>query len=261
MALKRRRTLVVVIIVILAGILVVTGIFLQWEQGTRTSERHDMTYSIALSVNTTIENVTLYLPVPELNGTPVLAGSFANRSAYGVPADWDVTITPVDGRQVLSIRAPRIVPDYVGYPIPVEPGRIPDRTPVPPATAFSPDTPVLVPVKMIAMESWPSAINTTNPAGHEPVFQPSGEYSPADQNSPVFSGNACSYRVPIYISYTAERPAGISVRTSIEGVNAIWKGGWIFNRYSDTTSLVLDNGTRGWVEAGGMLVSGEGVSW
>jgi hypothetical protein len=261
MALKRKWVLPVVIVVILGVLLVITGIFFQWEQGTRNSERQDITYSIAVSVNTTIENVTLCLPVPELHGTPVLAGSFVNRSGYGIPADWEITVNPVEGRQMLSIKAPRIVPYYVGYPIPVEPGKIPDRTPVPPATAFSPETPVLVPVEMITKESWPSAINTSNPAGHEPVFSPPGEYSPVQQNGPVYSGNAYAYLVPIYISYTAGTPAVISVRTRIEGVNAIWKGGWIFNQYSDTVSLVLDNGTRGWVEARGILVTGEGVFW
>jgi hypothetical protein len=261
MAVKREWKFVVVIIVILAGILVISGIFLQWGQVTRNSERHDMTCSIVLSVNTTIENVTLYLPVPELYGTPVLAGAFVNRSAYGVPEDWNITIIPVEGRPVLSVRAPRIIPEYVGYPIPVEPVKTPDRTPLPPATAFSPETPVIVPVEMITMESWSSPINTTNPAGHAPVFRPRGEYSPARQNSPVYSGKAYAYRVPIYISYTAKTPVAVSITTRIEGVNSIWKGGWIFNRYSDTVSLVLENDTRGWVETGGTLVAGEGVPW
>ena len=261
MDLRRKWRIAVVILVILAGIMVIAWISVQWEQNTRNSERHDVTYTIMLSVNTTIENVTLYLPVPELNGTPVLAGPFVNRTGYGVPEDWNITIISVEGRPMLSIRAPRMVPGYVGYPIPVEPGKTPDRTPVPPATAFSPETPVLVPVELITMESRPLAIDTGNPAGHEPVFSPRGGYTPVHTNGPVVQGTVSSYRVPLYISYAAGRPTEISLHTSIEGVNAIWKGGWIFNRYSDTVSLVLENGTRGWVETGGTLVAGEGVSW
>ncbi|MDD1712682.1 MAG: hypothetical protein LUQ69_05910, partial [Methanoregulaceae archaeon] len=72
---ERKGRLVVVILVFLAGIVVIGAMFFQGEQNTRNSERHDMSYTIVLSVNNTIENVTLYLPVPELNGTPVLAGS------------------------------------------------------------------------------------------------------------------------------------------------------------------------------------------
>jgi hypothetical protein len=258
---ERKGRLVVVILVFLAGIVVIGAMFFQGEQNTRNSERHDMSYTIVLSVNNTIENVTLYLPVPELNGTPVLAGSFVNRSGYGIPADWDLTIVPVDGRPMLSVSAPRIIPEYEGYPIPVEPGKTPDRTPVPRATAFSPETPVLIPFELITGESWTSAIDTSNPAGHEPVFSPPGEYSPVIRNDPVHPGNARSYRIPVSIRYTAESPVMVSIYTRIEGVNAIWKGGWIFNRYSDTVSLVLENGTQGWVEAGGTLVAGEGVFW
>lgn len=258
---KKKWLFVIVIGVLLTLILAVSGIFLQWEQVTRSSERHDMTCSIVLEVNRTIENVTLYLPVPELQGTPVLAGSFVDRSAYGVPSDWNITIIPVEGRQVLSIRAPRIVPDYAGYPLPVEPGKAPDRTPVPSSTVVSPVTPVLIPIEMTILQPWPSAINTTNPAGHEPVFRPDGEYSPVRRNVPGYSGNAFAYHVPVYLNYTAESPADVSVRTSIEGVNAIWKGGWVFNRYSDTVILELRNGTRGWFNTGGTLVTGEGVFW
>jgi hypothetical protein len=228
---ERKGRLVVVILVFLAGIVVIGAMFFQGEQNTRNSERHDMSYTIVLSVNNTIENVTLYLPVPELNGTPVLAGSFVNRSGYGIPADWDLTIVPVDGRPMLSV------------------------------SAFSPETPVLIPFELITGESWTSAIDTSNPTGHEPVFSPLGEYSPVIRNDPVHPGNARSYRIPVSIRYTAESPVMVSIYTRIEGVNAIWKGGWIFNRYSDTVSLVLENGTQGWVEAGGTLVAGEGVFW
>jgi hypothetical protein len=114
---------------------------------------------------------------------------------------------------------------------------------------------------LITGESWTSAIDTSNPTGHEPVFSPLGEYSPVIRNDPVHPGNARSYRIPVSIRYTAESPVMVSIYTRIEGVNAIWKGGWIFNRYSDTVSLVLENGTQGWVEAGGTLVAGEGVFW
>lgn len=261
MDVRRKWRVAVIILVILAGIIVLAWISFQWEQTTSRSERHDVTYTIRLSVNTTIENVTLYLPVPEQDGTPILAGSFVNRTGYGVPADWNITIIPVEGRQMLSIRAPLIEPVYVGYPIPAEPGKTPDRTPVRPATAFSPETPVLVPVELITLESRALAIDTGNPAGHEPVFRPQGDYTPVQGTSPVVSGTVSSYRVPVYLNYSAGGPVTVELFMSIEGVNSIWKGGWIFNRYSDTVSLVLGNGTRGWVEAEGTLIAGEGVSW
>ena len=41
----------------------------QFDQSSRQSERYDYFYTIDLSYTTTIDNVTLFLPVPELNNT------------------------------------------------------------------------------------------------------------------------------------------------------------------------------------------------
>ena len=255
----RKWRIVSVILVILVIIVFFTWISFQWEQSTRQSERHDLTYSIELSVNTTIENVSLLLPVPELNKTPLLADALVNRTGYGVPADWNLSIVRVEGIPMLSIIAARMIPEYHGYPLPIEPGKTPNQTPVPSATEYSSETPVLVPVLCAVMESRPMSIDTRNPAGHEPVFMPGEQFIPVTGTSPAYQGAGFSHRVPIYIQYTSDRPATLSIRISIEGSNSIWRGGWLGNRYSDAVSLTLDNGTQGWIEGEGTLITGEDV--
>jgi autotransporter adhesin len=51
----------------------------------------------------------------------------------------------------------------------------------------------------------------------------------------------------------------ISLRVSVQGSNAIWKGGWMNNLYSDTVVLEIADGTQGWIEGEGKLFTAEGV--
>lgn len=250
---------ILLIVVILIGISLFAGISVWWEQTTAKSERHDLTYSIELSVNTTIENVTLLVPVPELDGTPVLAGALVNGTGFGVPEDWALSIVMVEGRPMLSIHAARIVPTYHGYPIPVEIGKTPEQTPVPPATAYSPETPVLIPIWCVVTESVPQAIDTADPLGHEPVFFPGGEFIPVNGTLSRYQGKAFHHNVPVFIQYSSDHPATVSLQARIEGVNAIWRGGWVYNQYSDSVLIGPENSTKGWVDGEGTLVTGEGV--
>jgi hypothetical protein len=256
---KQKWRIIFVITIILISLSIFAWIAFQWEQGTKRSERHDYMYEIDLSFDKTIENVTLLLPVPVVNNTPVLIGSLVNGTGYGVPADWDLVIVEENGTPMLSIRADRMVPEYHGFPIPIEPGKTPDQTPLPSATEYSRETPVMMPVHIVATASVPLTIDTRNPLGHEPVFVPEGRFTPLKDLPFGYRGTEYVHMVPIFISYTSDIPATLTLRTSIQGVNSIWKGGWVYNRYSDTVSLELGNGTQGWVEVEGTFLTGDGV--
>jgi hypothetical protein len=255
----RKWGIIFVILVVLIGLVIFTWISFQWQKETRASERHDLSYSIELSVNTTIDNVTLLVPVPELNRTPLLAGSFVNGTGYGMPKDWNFSIVIIQGAPMLSITASKIIPEYHGYPIPIELGKTPEQTPVPMTTEYSIETPVLTPIVCVVIESRPGTIDTRNPVGREPVFFPEEQFTPMTGTSNGFQGVKYLHNVPLYITYTSDRPANLSIRVAIEGVNSIWRGGWLSNGYSDSVFLVLNSSTQGWVESEGTLVTGEGV--
>ncbi len=256
---EKKRRLIFVLALIFVSLSILAWIAIQWEQGTRQSERHDYTYEIDLSCDKTIENVTLLLPVPVVNTTPVLAGTLVNGTGYGVPADWNLAIVEVNGTPMLSIRAARMVPEYHGFPIPIEPGKTPSETPQPSATEYSSETPVLVPVHLVATASVPLTINTRNPLGHELVLAPEGQFTALKDTPSGYRGTGYVHVVPVYVRYTSGFPATLTLRVNIQGVNAIWRGGWLYNRYSDTVSLELGNGTPGWVEGEGILLTGEGI--
>ena len=246
-------------ILIVIFIVVAAGVSFLWDQSCRASERHDYTYEIGLSYNTTIENVTLLVPVPELNGTPVIAVSLVNGTGYGVPADWNLSIEDVNGTPMLAIRAARMVPEYHAYPLPVEPGASPLPVTPQPGNEYSAETPVLAPINLAVMIPGNRTIDTREPLGKEPVLYPDGQFIPADRTTAAYQGDAYLHRVPVYVRYISDRPADIGIRVSIEGVNSIWRGGWLSNVYTDRVVIELNNGAQGWVEGEGTLTTGAGV--
>ncbi len=254
----RKRTLFILAFILLAVILFA---WVSWEfdQISRRSERHDYHYSIDLSYTSTIENVTLFLPVPGLNNTPAFITTILNGTAYGVSSDWNLSVINRNKTPMLAIRAARMVPEYHGYPVAIEPGATVLPTTLVPGHEYTGDTPVLMPVSVAVMETSASEINTRNPVGHEPLFFPGGVFTPGSEAPLNCNCPAYDHPVPVYISYTSDRPVLISLRVSVEGTNSVWRGGWVSNAYSDTVVLEIANSTRGWVEGNGKLVTGKGV--
>ena len=250
-------------LVILAFILLSVIFFVyaawQFDQSTRQSEGHHYYYTIDLSYTSTIENVTLFLPVPELNSAPVLITSLLNGTAYGVSPEWNLSVVRENGTPMLAIRADRMVPEYHGYPIAIEPGTSVLPTTLVPGHEYTGDTPVLMPVTVAVMETSQSVIDTHTPFGHEPLFFPVGTFTPGSCDIPGCDWLLYDHPVPIYTSYTSERPVVISLGVSVTGSNSIWRGGWLSNTYADSVFVEVTNGTQGWIEGEGKLVTAEGV--
>jgi hypothetical protein len=250
----RPRTLL-----ILTMILVVFAFFAwtayQFDQVTRQSIRHDYFYSIDLSYNTTITNVTFIVPLPELNTTPLFIESLVNGTAYGIPPDWNITIVSENRSPMLAIRADRMVPEYNGYPIAIEPGASVLPTTLRPGHEYSGETPVLVPVNIAIMNGSAGNIETRQPFGREPLFFPGGAFSPGSCTLPSCDGAVYDHLVPVYIRYTSGGTVSVSLRVSVQGTNAIWRGGWVSDSYSDTVFIEVANDTQGWIEAEGKVLT------
>jgi len=249
----------ILIVLVLIALVFFALMAYQFDKMATQSERHMYRYSIDLSYDTMIENVTLYLPVPERNATPFFIETLLNGTAYGVSPDWNLSIVHENGTPMLAIRAARMVPEYHGYPIRIEPGVSVLPTTLVPGREYSSNTPILQPVSIGVMELSPSAVDTRSPVNHEPVFFPRGVFTQETGIPMAYNGPVYDHPVPVYIRYTSERPATISLRIGIQGSNMIWKGGWESNSYSDTVVLEIANGTQGWVMGEGKLSTADGV--
>jgi hypothetical protein len=247
----RFRT-ILILVVILAVVSVFAWTAYQFDQAAARSGRHDYSYLLELSYNTSLQNVTFILPVPELNHTPFFMESILNKTAYGIYSDWNCTIVRENGTPMLAITAARMVPEYQGYPIAIDPGTTVLPTTLVPGHEYSADTPVLVPVTVAVMEPVDREINTSFPSGREPLFFPDGLFIPGSCTLPC-AGQVYDHHVPVYIWYTAEHPVSLSLRVSISGTNSAWRGGWTSHGYSDTVVIETVNDTRGWIAGEGRL--------
>jgi hypothetical protein len=224
-----------------------------FNQSASESGEHYFHYTITISYTSTIDNVTILLPVPLLDGTPVLDGSFLDRAASGVPPGWNLSLEVVNETPMLAVRAATMVPEYHGYPIAIEPGQSP--LPATPASGreYSTDTPVLMPVSLGTVFPVNRTIDTRNPVGKQPRFFPGGGF--ALRNGHVQShanGREFKHTVPVYVDFTAASPVTISISTGIEGINAVWRGGWVPHEYSDTVTIEVTE-PAGWIYAEGIL--------
>jgi hypothetical protein len=217
----------IILVFILLAVVFLAFMAWQFDQSVRQSERPSYSYTIEFSYNATIDNVTLILPVPELNNTPFFTESLLNGTAYGVSPDWNLSLVNENGSPMLAIKSARMVPDYHGSPIAIEPGATsPLPTTLVPGHEYTSDTPVLMPVTIAVTETNTAVIDTRMPVGREPVFFPGGTFMPGSSVTPLAGGSVYDHRVPVYINYTSEHPAAVWVRVSVTGSNMIWKGGF-----------------------------------
>jgi hypothetical protein len=249
----------IILVFVLLAVVFFAFVAWQFDQSARQSERHKYSYTIEFSYNTTIDNVTFILPVPELNNTRFFTESLLNGTAYGVSPDWNLSLVNRNGTPMLAIKAARMVPDYHGSPIAIEPGESPLPTTLVPGHEYTSDTPVLMPVTIAVMETSMSAIDTHEPVGREPVFFPGGNFIPGSSVTSLGSGSAYDHRIPVYINYTSEHPADIWLRVSVTGTNEIWRGGWESNTYSDSVFVEIADGSKGWTDGEGKLITAEGI--
>lgn len=98
---------------------------------------HNYDYWVTITPNKTIYNITLFLPVPMLNGeVHYLVFDAINASK---PSDWKCNIVDTEYGKMLRISADIITPDYHSIKI---------------------------------VEHTTHTINTKNPVGNEPIFYP-----------------------------------------------------------------------------------------
>jgi hypothetical protein len=258
---RRRRIIILLAIIIVFSAAFLTWIAWQTEQQFRQSEQHEYMYEIVLSFNATLENVTLLLPVPERNGTPFFTQALVDRTAYGVPPDWNLSIQEENGTPMLAIRADRMNPKYHSTPVPIESGQTPLPTTLVQGVEYTDNTPVLMPVWMVVTVPVNHTIDTRDPLSGEPLFYPEGSFVPGSTNIPGFSGSVHEHTAPVFVQFTADQSTTFSLRTEIQGTNSIWRLGWTFNQYSDTVTLEIRDSRQGWLEGKGILLSGEGVYW
>jgi hypothetical protein len=256
MTLSSKHVLLIFAILLVA--IIITGFFSLGMVMRQESEYHEFQYRVAISTQSALENVTLVLPVPFTDNTSLLGEALVNGEGYGIPQDWRLSLEHLNGTPMLKILAAKIVPEYHGYPVPIEPGSTPILTPPPASTAFSNETPVLIPLEFGISQRVQRSIDTQNPFNREPLLSHPGLLKSAPCQGPSMSGQCYQYMAPIYVQYSSREAGNLTISISSGGTNQWWEGGWSGNSYNEAVEVTLEKNQQGWIQGTGLLSTGSG---
>jgi hypothetical protein len=248
---------VAVVVALLAG-----ALWLYSEHLYRTSYESSYTYELAVNTNETLENVTLYLPVPAGAGAsgpddaPDLATAMAEE---GNATDANFTYRTVDTERgpMLTVTAQRVTVTPRYYEYVEEDGRgervrISEREydPSNPNMRKDANAGTLLTVTIPA----DAPVATADPWGVEPLFRPRSDRRPTACDFPAADWLRCyEYDSAVYAAYEANRTARVSVVTRVEGQNAWWVFGWNYDAYQDRVSAELRGPQNGWTNVTGTV--------
>ncbi len=286
--------------ILFAGALLITGLLLLFavaipfvlNENRAMTGHHVIEYSVRISSDTALENLTLLLPVPSGNGISSMGHGLAYGSGYGVPGGWNLSLERQNGSQYLKITDAQYIPERAAYPVPISQDAmkngshpqdnltirtIPLATtsvvsdtrngsvyttwigPGANATMAARDLPVLRPVEFGVREMVDATITTRDPFGVEPLLEPKVDLHETGCGVPVTKTARCfAYTSPVFIGYNSSEPADIEVSVSLHASNEWWELGWSSNSYTDRITINSAQGKKGWMTAEGVLMTGNG---
>jgi len=282
--------IIAIILALLAYLVITVPAIL--EENREGTGHHVIEYTIRISSDTSLDNLTLLLPLPTVRGSFPLGDDLVNGSGYGVPPGWNLSLESQNGSPFLKITGAQFVPERTPYPVAIDEDdgenishlrenftsrAIPLAT-----TVFDRDTrigtvyavrtgegrnatgtvrnlSVLRPVELGVRRTIATAINTRDPFGSEPLLEPKEDIRETGAVTPVTrTARSFAYASPVYLDYRSDKPAKIEISVSVLGSNEWWELGWSSNSYTDRIFASLPDGGRGWVRAEGFLVTGNG---
>ncbi|MCG7850034.1 MAG: hypothetical protein MIO93_12780 [ANME-2 cluster archaeon] len=223
----------IVVLVVLAGL---------WMYHTHElkKETYSSTYSydISMQIDSVLTNVTLFLPLPALDGESKIGDSI--KMGWGTsaskPDDWECSIVDTEHGEMLKVSADRIAPVFRSLPVPIEPGEEPRETGKVSET-YSETTPVLWPFGISVILPSDYGINTIDPLENEPMLYP---------------------RHYIYADYKTAPDTKVSLYIRLEGRNEWWVYGWSGDQYGDSLFMTLYGEKHGWYQLSGPYTEDEG---
>ncbi len=228
----------------------------------RESYKSEYAYRITLETNSTLKDLTFYIPLPIFKeesqiGAQIIDGNVSK------PEDWKFSVVETKHGKMLKITAREFVPEYRSLPVPIEPGKEPTALPEPNISeTFSQHTPVLTSKEISVALPAGHEINTKNPIGNESLLAPEYNLTLSSYDVPYPEGRTPpivhKYESRIYANYTSSPTAKISVYVMLEGTNSWWVYGWSFNKYTDQAETTITGQQHGWSIMTGKLMERDG---
>ena len=227
-------------IVILVVLISVVSYQVFVENAYRTSLNSTYSYTCTFTTDSTLSNVTIFLPVPaDPSGNSPIVAQFSAGAIDGIPEDWTVSLYDTGKTTLVRITTPLIIPPA---------GTLPEK-----------------PYRLVLSSDIKSGtvIDTREPIQNSALFRPIRDLQqvscpPAD--SPENGTPQCyRYLTSLYADYQASPDASVTITSSLTGKNS-WK---IFepesNEYTTSIGLMMSGENHGWKNVNGVLQSGTGM--
>jgi len=209
------------------------------ENAYRESLESTYSYSCAISTDSVLTNVTLFIPVPsgKTGNSPVIE-RFGVRGIEGIPPEWKTALTGSNKGTYVEITTPVIAPVLNGTN----------------KNGYA--------VELSLHTTSPRLIDTRDPQGNDAVFHPMQDVRKVDctttTSSTTGKGACYTYLGSVYADYSASPDARVTISSEVAGRNS-WK---IFeaeeNEYRASISVLMFGDQHGWIAAKGILKTGIG---
>jgi hypothetical protein len=210
------------------------------EKAYLTSLSSNYSYTCNITTDSTLSNVTFFLPVPaDTSGNSPIVAQFSAETIEGLPEDWEVSLYDTGKSTLVRITIPEIIPPA---------GTLPEK---PYSIVLSSD-----------MKSG-TVIDTREPINNSALFRPVRDLRQVscfpDSSRENGTPQCYHYLTSMYADYQTSPDASVTITSSLTGKNS-WK---IFeprsNEYSTGISLIMVGENRGWKTVNGYLQSSTGT--
>lgn len=215
----------VLLIIISAGLLSI------WWQDQKQkmynrSLRSSYGYDVVLTTDSTLSNVTLYLPLPVINNTSSVGVDIVEHHFNNNEPSWEYALVDTEHGLMLSMKN---------------------------------EKPRSIDLSTIVFSN--QTINTINPLGNEMVLMPKYKLTHNVNDSEAYSRTSeqFDYESRMYAYYETSSNANVSISIYLDALNEWWIGGWQSNNYREVMEIKLFGPQDGWTTVNGELVTGEGT--
>jgi hypothetical protein len=271
----RRPVAAGAVAVLLVFGLVVGALSVLGEQRRAETTESTYQYEVTIAADETLENATIYVPVPTENGTSRLGERFVEDVQYDrhtpavqgydpdpPPVNFSYELVETERGRMLAITADRIEVTNVYYrEVENETMGWYERIP---AEQYDPDDPDMgvqndgsftFTVTLVADDP----IDTATPFDDEPLLAPGADRTEVD----CFTGTSATHRCfeydgRIYVDYETSEETTVYVSAQLDGRNEWFSGGWTGNEYREWSRVELRGPQSGWVLTDGELEIGNG---
>ncbi|EJN57587.1 hypothetical protein [Halogranum rubrum] len=220
-------------------------------------------YTVGIDANTTIQNATIRVPLPQTNGTTAVNASIVAPGGT-VDGAFDAAVVETEYGPMLELTTDQLRVETQYYRIVEEGGQ--GRREEISREEYDSSNPNhqkvtfrTVSVDVSLQAEYP--LDTRAPLGTEPTFYTDDAITrnATECQLPNRGESVCyTYGAPMYLAYDAPANASVEGIATFGGYNEWFTGGWTGNEYTDRVQFAATGPQNGWIAADGYTETGRG---